>query len=99
MANLVILRNDEYVTIASELHKMHAVHLQNISNAVESLKKIATSSEFFLTEYTSEMLVELLDAFSANVFSMLGQAFKDSEIGIYYMISEVKNTDSLSGGE
>lgn len=99
MASLVILRNDEYMTIASELHNMHMIQLQNISNAIESLKKLATNTEVFLTEYTSEMIVELLDVFSANVFSLLGKAFQDSELGIYYMISKVKSTDSLSDGE
>lgn len=99
MGNTINLREDEYMTIKTELHNMHQEQLQNISSFISQLKELASSADTFSTTYTSKMIEELLDAFSADVFTLLRQAFRDSEAGIAHMISSVVATDTLREGE
>lgn len=94
MAEVIILRDTEYKTIAEELANMHTNQLRNIAFVITSLKMLAASTDAFSAERTSKKIIDILETLSNDVIHLLEQAFQDSEAGVANMITSTIATDS-----
>lgn len=95
MALVINMRENEYQVIASELAKMHTEQLQNVNAIITEMKTLVTSEDAFYAEQTTKKMVDMLDAVSSEIISLLKQAFQDSEAGIENMIKSIMTTDSI----
>lgn len=97
MAQIINLRENEYQTIMSELSKMHADQLQNVTDVITEMKTLVTSDDVFSADLTSKKVEDMLDALSSEIMTLLEQAFQDSEAGVANMIKSAVVTDSACG--
>lgn len=94
MAQIINLRESEYQTITSELSKMHADQLQNVSDVITEVKALVSSGDAFSANLTSKKIEDVLDALSSEIMPLLAQAFRDSEAGVANMVKSIVVTDS-----
>lgn len=97
MAQIINLRENEYQTIMSELSKMHADQLQNVTDIITEMKTLVTSDDVFSADMTSKKVEDMLDTLSSEIMTLLEQAFRDSEAGVANMIKSAIATDSACG--
>lgn len=97
MAQIINLRENEYQTIVSELAKMHTEQLQNVNAVIAAMKNLVTSADAFSANLTSKKMEDMLDTLSADILTLLEQAFQDSEAGVANMIKSAVVTDSVRG--
>lgn len=97
MAQIINLRENEYRTITSELSKMHADQLQNVTDIISEMKTLVTSDDVFSADLTSKKVEDMLDALSSEIMTLLEQAFQDSEAGVANMIKSAVVTDTACG--
>lgn len=97
MAQIINLRENEYQTIMSELSKMHADQLQNVTDVITEMKTLVTSDDVFSADLTSKKVEDILDTLSSEIMTLLEQAFQDSEAGVANMIKSAVVTDSACG--
>lgn len=97
MASIINMRENEYQAIASELAKMHAEQLESINAVISEMRELVTSEDAFYAEQTTEKMLDMLDAFSSEIISLLKQVFRDSEAGTSNMIESMMITDSIRG--
>lgn len=97
MAQIINLRENEYQTIMSELSKMHADQLQNVTDIITEMKALVTSDDVFSADLTSKKVEDMLDTLSSEIMTLLEQAFQDSEAGVANMIKSAVVTDSACG--
>lgn len=95
MGQIINMRETEYQVIMSELAKMHTEQMQCVSAIINEMKTLVTSEDAFYAEQTTEKMLDMLDAVSSEVISVLKQAFQDSEAGIANMITSIMTTDSI----
>lgn len=94
MAQIINLRENEYQTIVSELTKMHTDQLQSVNAVIAAMKNLVTSADAFSANLTSKKMEDMLDTLSADILTLLEQAFQDSEAGVANMIKSAVVTDS-----
>lgn len=94
MAQIINLRENEYQTIMSELSKMHADQLQNVTDVITEMKTLVTSDDVFSADLTSKKVEDMLDTLSNEIMTLMEQAFQDSEAGVANMIKSAVVTDS-----
>lgn len=97
MAQIINLRENEYQTIMSELSKMHADQLQNVTDVITEMKTLVTSDDVFSADLTSKKVEDMLDTLSNEIMTLMEQAFQDSEAGVANMIKSAVVTDSACG--
>lgn len=97
MAQIINLRESEYQTITSELSKMHADQLQNVSDVITEVKALVSSGDAFSANLTSKKIEDMLDTLSSEIMTLLERAFQDSEAGVANMIKSAVVTDSACG--
>lgn len=97
MAQIINLRENEYRTIMSELSKMHADQLQNVTDIITEMKTLVTSDDVFSADLTSKKVEDMLDTLSSEIMTLLEQAFQDSEAGVANMIKSAVVTDTACG--
>lgn len=97
MAQIINLRESEYQTIMSELSKMHADQLQNVSDVITEVKALVSSGDAFSANLTSKKIEDMLDTLSSEIMTLLERAFQDSEAGVANMIKSAVVTDSACG--
>lgn len=97
MAQIINLRENEYQTIMSELSKMHADQLRNVTEVITEMKTLVTSEDVFSADLTSKKVEDMLDTLSSEIMTLLEQAFQDSEAGVANMIKSAVVTDTACG--
>lgn len=97
MAQIINLRENEYQTIMSELSKMHADQLRNVTEVITEMKTLVTSDDVFSADLTSKKVEDMLDTLSSEIMTLLEQAFQDSEAGVANMIKSAVVTDTACG--
>lgn len=97
MAQRINLRESEYQIIMTELTKMHADHLRNVSSVIGEMKTLVNSEDIFSADLTSQKMTEMLDLLASDVMTLLQQAFWDSEAGVANMMASSMITDSACG--
>lgn len=97
MAQIINLRENEYHIIITELAKMHTNQLQSVNAVIADMKNLVTSDDAFSANLTSKKMEDMLDTISADIMTLLEQAFEDSESGVVRMIKSTTATDSVRG--